>query len=181
MTKLVWIFGSIAGLICGAMFFLNHPDEGGEISAYGELIGYVTMIVALAPIFFAVKQYRDQQLNGSIRFGKAFLVGLYITLIASTIYVLAWEVYYLNYGQDFGEIYVEYQRKQMTDQGLSEDQITETLASQQSMMDMYKENRAFRMGVTFTEIFPVGLTISLICGLIFGVFMRKPDPEMVSS
>lgn len=179
MTKLVWIFGSIAGLICGGMFFLNSPSETGEIPEYGQLIGYITMIVALAPMYFAIRQYRDKQLDGTIKFGKAFLMGIYITLVATAIYVLAWEVYYQSSDTDFGEQYVEYQRKQMAEQGKTETEINDLIASQQEMMTMYKENRAFRMGLTALEIFPVGLIISLICGLIFGIFMKNDEPEVV--
>ncbi len=176
MKKIVLTFGVIAGLITGGMFYLNIPEPGEPMSFEGgELIGYATMIIALSSIFFAVKQYRDKYLDGSIKFGQAFMVGLYITLIAGVIYVLAWEVYYNNYASDFGDQYVEYIKKQMIEDGKSEAEIDSQVASLQKDMDGYKNNIGIRFAFTFLEIFPVGLIITLICALIFGVFLRSRD------
>lgn len=177
MKKIVLIFGIISGLITGGMFFMKIPEPGEPMNFEGgELIGYATMIIALSSIFFAVKQYRDKYQNGSIKFGKAFLIGLYITLIASVIYVLSWEIYYNNYASDFGDQYVEYLKKQMIESGKSEADIAEEITSIQQSMEGYKNSMAIRFAFTFIEIFPVGLIISLICGLIFGVVL-KPKSE----
>ncbi|MEL7005490.1 MAG: DUF4199 domain-containing protein [Bacteroidota bacterium] len=173
MKKIVLIFGVIAGLITGGMFYLNIPEPGETMSFEGgAIIGYVTMIIALSSIFFAVKQYRDKYNGGSIKFGKAFLIGLYITLIASVIYVLLWEVYYNAYASDFGDQYVEYLKKQMIESGKSEADISVEMAEMEKSMESYKNNRGVRFAFTFIEIFPVGLIISLICGVLFGVFMK---------
>ena len=91
MKKIALIFGLIAGIIPSAMFFIMHNDGGFEASQMenGQIIGYITMIVGFSTIFFAIKQYRDTHLDGRIKFGKAFLVGLYITIVASLVYVVA--------------------------------------------------------------------------------------------
>lgn len=184
MKKIVWIFGSIAGLICGAMFFLNHPGDDPEALVermkYGELIGYTTMILSLSSIFFAVKQYRDQHLGGTISFGKAFLMGLYITLIATGIYVISWEIYYHLFASNFTDVYLQYQQAQWAESGMSAADIEARLAEQRPMMESYRTNRPFRMALTSMEILPVGLIISLICGLILGVFLKKTPAESVS-
>ncbi|MEZ4776720.1 MAG: DUF4199 domain-containing protein [Bacteroidia bacterium] len=183
MRKIVLIFGSIAGLICGVMFFLNHPADQAEAiknMENGAVIGYATMIISLSGIFFAVRQYRDKYLGGTISFGKSFLMGLYITLVASVIYVAAWEIYYTNFGSNFGDVYVEYQKQQWTKAGMSAEQISTQVEAQQSMMDMYKNNMVFRMGMTFLEIFPVGLIISLICAVIFGVVLKNKGEAAAS-
>lgn len=183
MRKIVLIFGSIAGLICGGMFFLMMLSEDAVSMnfEYGELVGYITMVIALSSIFFAVKQYRDNHLDGTIKFGKAFLLGLYITLVASIIYVLAWELYSANFAPDFADKYVENLKIEMTKSGMSETEIETELAPQREMMVRYRDNMAFRMVITFTEIFPVGLIISLICALIFGVFMNKKPIKAMPS
>ena len=77
MKKVILIFGIIAGIIVSAMLFISMA--GGSMDfENGELLGYATMIIALSTIFFGIKTYRDKYLNGSIRFGKAFLMGLYL-------------------------------------------------------------------------------------------------------
>lgn len=172
MKKIVLTFGIISGLICGAMFFIMSPN--GEIDfERGQLYGYTSMVLALSTIFFAVKQYRDKYNNGSIKFGKAFLIGLYITLIAGVVYVIAWEIYYTNYGAGFTDQYVEYTRNKLSDEGMSAEAIEAELAPQLEMMETYQNNSLFRWVITFIEIFPVGLLISLISALIFGVFLKK--------
>ena len=161
MKRIVWTFGIIGGLITGGMFFILHSD--GEINFEGgELTGYITMIVALSTIFFAVKQYRDKHLAGDIPFGKSFLIGLYVTLIASALYVLSWEAYFQTLGGDFVDQYLEYFKSDLAKQGKSEIQIQEEITDTESMMRLYKDNLFVRMGFTFMEIFPVGLLISLL-------------------
>ena len=172
MKKIVLTFGIIAGLICGGMFFLW--SSGGDIDfTNGQLYGYITMFIAFSTIFFAVKQYRDKYNDGTIRFGKSFMIGLYITLIAAVVYVVAWEIYYSNYGTEFVDQYVAFQKTQLANEGLTPAEIDTKLAGQMEMMDTYKEKTFFRMGLTFLEIFPVGLIMSLISAFVFGVFLRR--------
>ena len=179
MKKIVLTFGIIAGLICGGMFYLSIPKEGEPMNFDGGAwVGYVTMIIALSSIFFAVKQYRDKYLDGHIDFKKSFLIGLYITLVASVVYVVAWEAYYRNFAPDFADQYLAYQKTQLAEQGMSEAEITSELATQEESMQTYQENTAFRLAITFTEIFPVGLIISLICALIFGIFLKTQPQEV---
>lgn len=175
MKKIVLVFGAISGLICGAMFFLKPmTDDQGQINFDGgQLLGYITMIVALSTIFFAVRQYRDKHLDGDIKFGKAFLVGLLITVVAGIIYVAAWELFLKTSDLDFAGQYLSYMEKGMMEKGMSAAEIDAELASTKEMMDTYKNNTPFRLALTFVEIFPVGLLISLISALIFGVWLRK--------
>lgn len=175
MRRIVWIFGIIGGLINGAMFFVLMPTDGQMDFEGGELAGYLTMIVALSVIFFAVKQYKDKQPDGKVGFLKAFLVGLYVTLIASVIYVLAWEVYYQTFAPNFADQYVEYMSEALAQQGKSEAQIAEEIAETASMMETYKNNTLVRMGITFTEIFPVGLIISLLTAATFAFILKPKD------
>ena len=173
MKKIVLTFGLIAGLICGGMFFITMPSDGKIDFENGQLYGYITMFIALSTIFFAVRQYRDNYNGGVIKFGKAFLIGLYITLVATVIYVIAWELYFNNFAPDFMDQYIAYMRESMSSSGLSETEIDEKMAPQVAMFESYGENTIMRMGLTSIEIIPVGLLISLISGLIYGVFLKK--------
>jgi hypothetical protein len=155
MKKIVLTYGLLAGAIVGSMFFVTKPlyEKGILTMEYGELVGYSTMIVALSLIFFGVKSYRDNHLAGSITFGKALVVGLLITLVASLIYAVCWEVIYntmTDFVTEMGEKYFE---KLRTD-GMSQAKIDEYAA-------MY-ENPFIRFPMTLMEIAPVGILISLI-------------------
>ncbi|MBN4061753.1 MAG: DUF4199 domain-containing protein [Flavobacteriales bacterium] len=169
MKKTVFIFGAISGIICVAMFVITFSLEGAIDFEYGQILGYATMVIAFSTIFFAVRAHRDKQLGGSIAFGKAFLIGLYITLVASLIYVVGWEFYYTP---EFIDKYAEYYVEDMKNNGMTEAEINKEM----EWTELYKNNTFVRMGFTLAEIFPVGLIISLICAAI----LRK-KPVVVES
>ena len=155
MKRIILVYGLIAGTIVGSMFFITMPlyKKGILTMENGELVGYSTMIVALSLIFFGIKSYRDNHLAGYITFGKALKVGLLITLIASLIYAITWEVIY-NTMTDFvtqmGDKYFEKLRAEGTTQ---------------AEIDEYKaiyENPFIRFAMTLMEIAPVGILISLL-------------------
>lgn len=175
MKKLALIYGSLAGIVCIGMFFVNNPPSQGfdpDNLKNGELIGYTTMLISLSTIFLATKQYRDKELGGTIKFGKALLLGLSITAVAGLFYVVGWEVYQSMTPANFMEQYMEYEKGQMLESGKTQEEVDAYFQSQAGMMELYQNNTPFRMGITFLEIFPVGLLISLINGLVFGVILK---------
>ena len=171
MKKIILTFGIIAGLICGSMFFIMHSDtpdfEGGMLT------GYLTMIIALSTIFFATKQFRDKYNGGSINFGKAFQVGIGITLVATVIYVICWEIYYTNFASDFSNQYLAYLKEGLVEQGKTTAEIDAEMATTKEMFDSYDNSMLMRLGMTALEIIPVGLIITLISSLIFGKLIKK--------
>lgn len=171
MKKIILTFGAIAGLICGGMFFIMHSDTPNFDT--GVITGYMTMIIALSTIFFATKQYRDKYNGGTINFGKAFQVGIGITLVATFIYAVCWEIYYNTMASDFTDQYIAYMRESMESEGKSVATIESELATTISMMEDYKSNRLIRMGMTCIEILPVGLIITLISAVVFGKIIKK--------
>lgn len=99
MQKIILTFGMISGLVTFTVFVVGArmAIRGGSAEASGVL-GYLIMLVALSVIFFGIKRYRDRELGGVIRFGKAFLVGLGISAFAGVIYVISWEIYHIRSG-----------------------------------------------------------------------------------
>jgi amino acid transporter len=170
MRRIVITYGLIAGAIVCAMMYLTMPI-GKEKNDFemGEILGYVSMIVALSMVFFGVKIFRDKHLEGKITFGKGFVTGLYITLIAAVMYCVGWEIYYNTAASDFMANYTTNYIEKMQEEGASQQEIDEMTAEMASMSEMYK-NPVIRFGMTFMEIFPVGLLISLISA---GILRRK--------
>ena len=91
MKKNILIYGLISGLIVSALMavIVSMCYKSGTFDS-SIWIGYASMLIAFSMIFVGIKNYRDKYNSGIISFGKAFKVGLFITLIASTIYVIAW-------------------------------------------------------------------------------------------
>jgi len=171
MKRIVWIYGIIAGLIMGAMFFITAPFwRNGTINFdNGMWIGYTTMVIALSLIFFGVKSYRDQQKQGIITFGGAFKVGILITVIASVLYALSWEVAYNTVSKGFSEEMTKYYLKEMKSKAKSEAEVQLAIKKVEETKVMY-ENPFFRFAITLTEVFPVGLVITLVSA---GILRRK--------
>jgi hypothetical protein len=172
MKKIILIYGLIAGSIVAAMMFITMPmyNNGSLNMDNGELVGYTTMVVALSLVFFGIKSYRDNQAKGTISFGTGFKVGILITLIASVMYGLAWEITYSKIGEEFTQKMTEKYYEDMKADGASEQELEEAKKEWDSFSEMY-ENPLFRFGFTvFVEIFPVGLLITLVSA---GILRKK--------
>jgi hypothetical protein len=126
-------------------------------------IGYLTMIVALTTVFLGIKRHRDRALGGVIRFLPAFGLGVAISLVASVFYVVSWEIV-TAYGKfDFVAFYSNSMIEAARAKG--PEAMRKAAEEVESFKSMYA-NRAIRMGLVFTEIFPVGLLISAISAAV---------------
>ncbi|KAI9463055.1 hypothetical protein F5148DRAFT_1286187 [Russula earlei] len=168
MKKTVLICGLIAGLISTSLYIgLILLGKAGDIDfKNGMLYGYTLMLLGFAFIFVGTKITRDKHNGGTITFGKAFLVGLYITLIASTIYVLVWLIDYYCFIPDFAEKYNVHILAQLKASGASQSEIARQTVKMSEFSKMY-QNPFFVILFTYMEILPVGLVISLISALVF--------------
>lgn len=172
MRKIVLTFGLIAGAMLSAMMLMTLPflDEIGFDK--GEVIGYTKMVLAFLMVYFGVRSYRDNVAGGSVTFGRAFIVGLLITIVASACYVATWQVIYHKLVPDFVEKYAAYAVQKAKKSGATEAQI----AAQQKQMNEFKEmykNPLVNISVTFLEPLPVGLLFTLVSA---GVLSRKRRP-----
>ncbi|MDF2431137.1 MAG: hypothetical protein JWP44_768 [Mucilaginibacter sp.] len=166
MKRNIIICGLIAGLIVTA-FMVAAMAKIYNLNNYegSMLLGYTTMVVAFSLIFVSVKNYRDKHNNGVVMFGKAFGIGLMITLIASTMYVLVWLIDYYYFIPDFYEKYSAHELAKMKAAGASAAQLKAEIAQIQQYSKMYK-NPFFNALVTYTEILPVGLIVSVLAAVI---------------
>jgi hypothetical protein len=167
MKRTVWTFGLIAGAIMAAMMFATIPFLEHDDKA--EIIGYTTMIVAFLMVFFGIRSYRDNVMGGTIGFGRAFKVGILITLVASACYVASWEVMYHTMMPDFVEKYAAQVIERAQASGATEAQVEERRQEMAKFAVMYR-NPLFNVGMTFLEVFPVGLVVVLVSS---GVLSRR--------
>jgi len=130
-----------------------------------DVLGYAAMVAAFSFIFIGIRNYRNRYNGGVITFGKAFKTGLYITLTASTIYVAVWLVDYYLFIPDFLDKYVPHVLKELKAGGATEPELAEKATEMADFKEMYK-NPLFVVLITYMEVFPVGLIISLISALI---------------
>ncbi len=78
MKKTVLTFGAISGVIVSLIMLMTVPfhDQIGFDNGY--IVGYASMLAAFLLIYFGVRSYRDNVAGGSVKFGRAFVVGALI-------------------------------------------------------------------------------------------------------
>ena len=169
MRKIVLTFGLIAGAILSVMMLVTIPFQDQIGFDKGAVIGYSTMVLAFLMVFFGVKSYRDNVAGGSVTFGRAFLVGILITLVASVCYLATWQVIYYKIAPDFMDKYSAYAMEQAKASGATEVQIATQKKDMDEFMEMYK-NPVVNIAFTFIEPLPVGIVFTLVSA---GVLSRK--------
>ena len=173
MRKIVIVCGGIAGLIVSATMMLSTGMCYASGNFEGSmLLGYASMVLAFSLVFVGIRNYRDKYNQGSISFGKAFKTGFFIILLASTMYVLVWLVNYYFFIPDFADKYSAYMLDKLKAGGASQLEIDEQAKEMASFNVLYK-NPFFNALITYTEILPVGLLVTLVSAL---VLKRKPKP-----
>lgn len=176
MKKNALVFGLLSGLIITA--FMVYSSATCYLNANykdAEVIGYAGMLVAASFIFVGVKNYRDKHNGGIISFGKALKAGLFITLIASTLYVLVWLVEYYFFFPDWLDKYCTHMIKEAKASGASQQELSKTLSQMNFFREAYK-NPLFVVLLTYVEPLTVGLPASLICALI----LKRKRPKQGS-
>jgi Protein of unknown function (DUF4199) len=169
MRKIVLTFGLIAGVILSAMMLITLLFQDQIGFDKGAIIGYTTMVLAFLMVFFGVKSYRDNVAGGSVTFGRAFKVGLLITLVASVCYVATWEVIYYKLAPDFGDKYAAYAVAKARQSGATDAQIAVQAKQAADFKEMYK-NPLVNIALTLLEPLPVGILFTLVAA---GVLSRK--------
>ncbi|MBK9544186.1 MAG: DUF4199 domain-containing protein [Bacteroidetes bacterium] len=169
MKKNIVIYGLIAGAIVSILMlstvnYLSHC-EGNVDYDTSMLIGYASMLIAFSLVFVGIRNYRDKFNEGIISFGKAFKIGTMIVLIASTIYVIAWLIDYFFFIPDFMDKYATHMLDELKASGASQLEIDKQAEEIARFGKMYK-NPIFNAMMTYMEILPVGLIVTLISSLI---------------
>ncbi len=171
MKRNVVIFGLVMGsVLCINMVYMVHLCYTNPDFKSNDLVGYAGMVVIFSLIFFGVKNYRDKQLEGLISFGQAFKMGILIATIASIMYVVVWLFYYYLFVPDYLEKYILLVLKETP---------TADLPAKTKEMENFKEmykNPFFVVLITFSEVFPVGLVVSLISAF----FLKRNNKTAVS-
>lgn len=162
MLRLILRYGVIGGLIVGVpMFSLTVFGRNAGLEKYGYLIGYTTMLIALSTIFIAIKQRRDTVLGGVIGFWPALGIGLAISFVAGIFYVLSWELAVSVAHLDFASSYAQSMIDAAKAKGLTGDALAKAVADAEQFKANYA-NPLYRLPMTFIEIFPVGVLVSLV-------------------
>lgn len=166
MKKNIIVYGLISGFIISALMAVTVSmcyNSGNFDSSI--IVGYASMLIAFSMIFVGIKNYRDKYNAGLISFGKAFKIGLFITLIASAIYVIVWLIEERLFFPDFMEKYTAHEMTRLQTSGISATELASKAKDLEQAKEWYK-NPFLKILMTFLEILPVGLIVTLISSFI---------------
>jgi hypothetical protein len=177
MRKTILTFGLISGAISALMLSATVPFAEQIGFDKGEYLGYTVIVLSLLLVFFGIRSYRDNVGNGQITFGKAFAVGLGITVVSCLCYVATWEILYFHFLPDFMDKYSAYMVQKLQASGASPTAIQAQVEQIRKYKEMY-DNPLINAAMTFIEPFPVGLVITLVSAAIL---KKKPQPQPATS
>lgn len=175
MKKTILTFGLISGVISSLLMIVTIPFADRIGLGHSYVLGYATIVLSLVVVFFGVRSYRDNVAQGQITFGKAFLVGLAITVISCLFYVATWEIIYFNFMPDFMDKYGANVIHKLQASGATAAAIQQQTEQIDKLKVLYK-NPFFNMAMTFIEPFPVGLVITLLSAAV----LRKKAPSQTA-
>jgi len=173
MTKTILTYGLIGGVISTIGYIITILT-GHENMTNAMIIGFASMFIAFSLIFVAIKSYRDKQAGGVISFGNAFKMGVLMSLITSSIYVIVWLIALYNFFPDFAQQYGDKIVEQMREAGKTAEQINAQIAENAILVENYK-NPIMVILYTYMEILPIGLLFSLLAAAIL---KKKPQPAL---
>ena len=179
MKKTVLTFGLISGVISSLLMAGNMSIIDKIGFDKGTYFGYTALVLSFILVFYGIRSYRDNVGGGHVSFGKAFQVGILITLISCVFYVATWEVVYDTHKTamtDFMDKYTAHVIEKEKAAGASEAVLQRKMAEMAKAKEMYR-NPVIRAGWTFLEPFPVGLVITLVSALIL---RKKPRAEVAT-
>lgn len=161
MLRTMIIYGFIAGVVVIANIVIGFTLSGGEGAGASTWFGYLIMLVALSVIFFAIKNYRDKTQGGVISFKTAALLGLGVSAFAGLSYAIGWEGFLAATDYAFIEQYSAGMIEAKKAAGLTGEALADAIANVEKFTSQYR-NPLYRFPVTFMEIFPVGVLVTLV-------------------
>src|SRR5262245_51360362 len=103
MKKTVLAFGGASGALSTAITLATIPLIRPGTLGIADVLGYTSIVLSALLVFFGIRSYRENVGAGRVSFGRAFAVGLLITLVSCTVYAAAFEVVYFRLVPDFGD------------------------------------------------------------------------------
>ena len=169
MKRTILTWGLIAGVVSISMMLATMPFVDRIGFEYGMVLGYTALVLSALTIYPGVRAYRDNVAGGRMTFGRGFLVGLGIALVAAVCYGVIWAVVYVNFMPDFCDKYTAYMIDNVRSSGGSAEKIAEATA-QGAQMKRLMENPLTNAAMAFLEPFPIGLLASPISA---GILRKK--------
>lgn len=178
MRKIIWLFGLLSGLLIGAGFFVNIGDTATNFGS-SEVLRYILMVLVFGIfLYFASRVLQLRHFNGEINFSRSFIAGFYIVLMASVVYSILWEIYFINHGEQYVQGYLNEMKARLEESNLGQLEVESRFANQETIMASYKDSFIVRFGLTMAEIFPIGILIALAIAIFYSFVEKRSESEL---
>src|SRR5262245_47599636 len=137
MQKTVLKFGLYGGIAIIVLFLFEFIFLKDVSFSAKEVFGNVSIFIATLFVFFGVRSYRNNYNGGVISFGRAFGLGILITLVPALFFGIFNAVYVLYIYPDFYADYEAFMRVELAKQ-FTGAELTKQLAEMEKMMDMFE-------------------------------------------
>jgi hypothetical protein len=148
------IIGLVAIVYSVILYMLNLT--------FNQALGYASVIIIIAGLAIAMKNYRDKVLDGVLPFGKAFGFGILIIIVAALLGTIFTYLLYAVIDTGLSEKMLEYTSEKMLARGLPESQLDLVLERAE------KFQKPLPIAITgFISSVLGGVVLSLIMAAIF--------------
>ena len=156
---------ALSGILIQILMFVTGTTDY-SMTAFG-----IIMLLFILVLYFGMVETRDQELGGSMKYGKAFVIGLLISLVTggfTTIYTAAT---YDFIGKTIAQEQYDDAEERMEAWGLSDEQIEESMERQKAFMGRWP-----MAGMGFVSNAVLGIFLSLIMA---AVTSRNPKDDFI--
>ena len=166
MKRVVITFGLLAGIVIASFVWIIAGLCMADLISLDRawLLGYASMLISAALIFFGIKSYRDNYAGGFVTFWKSVQVGLLISFIAALFYwasAIAFDLANPGFQQKFIDKFTETTVSKMRSEGAAQEKIDEALNQMKKSVEMIQNPLVFFL-FCMLEILPVCILVTLI-------------------
>ena len=164
ITKAAMNYGAILGLglvIISIVFYFFGKSESQGL----QYLGYLVIITS---IVIGIKNYRDNELEGLISYGKALHIGTLISLFGSIIIAFYLYVLLTFIDNSLMDKMLETSRQAMEDRGMTDEQLE--IAIKYQKMVMTPMMFAIATIISYT-------IVGFLFSLIIAGFLKKKNPQ----
>lgn len=166
MKRVILKYGGAGVATMVVLFFISFLfiEKDGVSLAVQEMFGYLSIVASLVFVFFGIRSYRDNELNGNIGFLKALGLGMLIALIPAILFGLYNVIYVLYINPEFVDEYYAIMYNDLANHYTGSELIAkqEEMESQKEMFSL----PFFNFMIMTMTVLVIGFIISLISAMV---------------
>lgn len=164
MKDTITKYGLRGFLLAISLFIIGFIVGKGLAYSTQEIIGYLSIFVALSPVYFAIRHYRDEENGGTVSLGRGLVVGLLISIFVSLGSAVADAIYTTVIYPDFLTEYTAYTLDNLKAE-LPPAEFEVEKAKVMSQMETFGSPFMLAL-VMFVTVLIIGFIVSLISALV---------------